>query len=102
MQHSSGLYKKIAKLNNPKEIEKWREERRKMYPTKVNIDKKAAALKEKIERGEKINLGRKEWHTKRDNDQNRHSNSGTHTFLINLVGTYSKMAVVMCVYHCLF
>lgn len=75
MQHSSGLYKKIAKLNNPEEIEKWREERRKKYPTKNHIDNKAAALKEKIERGEKINLERKEWH-RRDSDQNRHSNTG--------------------------
>ncbi|XP_022112460.2 nuclear fragile X mental retardation-interacting protein 1 [Pieris rapae] len=56
MQHSTGLYKKIAKLNNPEEIEKWREERRKKYPTKSNIDKKKLELQEKIERGEKMGL----------------------------------------------
>lgn len=56
MQHSSGLYKKIAKLNNPQEIEKWREERKRRYPTKENVEKKVAALKEKIERGEKMGL----------------------------------------------
>lgn len=61
MQHSTGLFKKIAKLNNPEEIERWREERRKKYPTKINIDKKEAELKEKINRGEKMGLGRKEW-----------------------------------------
>ncbi|CAH4004265.1 nuclear fragile X mental retardation-interacting protein 1 [Pieris brassicae] len=56
MQHSTGLYKKIANLNNPEEIEKWREERRKKYPTKSNIDKKKLELQEKIERGEKMGI----------------------------------------------
>lgn len=56
MQHSSGLFKKIAKLNNPEEIQKWIEERKKRYPTKENVEKKAAAMKEKIERGEKMGL----------------------------------------------
>lgn len=80
MQHSTGIYKKIAKLNNPEEIEKWREERRKKYPTKINIDIKAAALQEKIERGEKMNLERKEWRSQRDNDQNRQPNSGRSSY----------------------
>lgn len=56
MQHSSGLFKKIAKLNNPQEIQKWREERKKRYPTKENVEKKVAAIKEKIDRGEKMGL----------------------------------------------
>lgn len=56
MQHSTGLFKKIGKLNNPDEIKKWIEERKKKYPTKVNVDKKAAETKEKIERGEKMGL----------------------------------------------
>lgn len=77
MQHSSGLYKKISKLNNPEEIEKWRQERKKKYPTKINVDKKAAELKEKIDRGEKMNLGRKDWHSKKGtNYQNGDINSG--------------------------
>lgn len=59
MQHSSGLFKKIAKLNNPEEIQKWIEERKKRYPTKENVEKKAAAMKEKIERGEKMGLNNK-------------------------------------------
>ncbi|XP_022821149.1 nuclear fragile X mental retardation-interacting protein 1 isoform X2 [Spodoptera litura] len=58
MQHSTGLYKKIANLNNPEEIQKWREERKKKYPTKVNIEKKEAEHQEKIARGEKMNLNR--------------------------------------------
>lgn len=58
MQHSTGLYKKIAKLNNPEEIKTWREERRRNYPTQANIEKKAAMVREKIERGEKMGLSR--------------------------------------------
>lgn len=61
MQHSSGLYHKIAKLNNPDEIKKWIEERKKRYPTKLNIDKKNAAVQEKIERGEKMGLRKEHW-----------------------------------------
>ncbi|XP_053617573.1 FMR1-interacting protein NUFIP1 [Plodia interpunctella] len=56
MQHSSGLYKRISKLDNPEEIKKWIEERKKKYPTKSNIEKKSAEIKEKIERGEKMGL----------------------------------------------
>ncbi|CAB3231030.1 unnamed protein product [Arctia plantaginis] len=56
MQHASGLYKKISKLNNPEEIKKWREERKKKYPTIANIEKKAAEYEEKVKRGEKMAL----------------------------------------------
>ncbi|XP_061707180.1 FMR1-interacting protein NUFIP1 [Cydia pomonella] len=59
MQHASGLYKKIAKLQDPEEIRKWREERKKKYPTKENVEKAAAAIKEKIDRGEKMGLKNK-------------------------------------------
>lgn len=56
MQHSTGLYKKIAKLNNPADIQKWIEERKKKYPTKCTIEKKSAEINEKIQRGEKMGL----------------------------------------------
>lgn len=56
MQHSTGLYRKISNLNNPEEIQKWREERKKKYPTHSNIERKAAEIKEKIFRGEKLGL----------------------------------------------
>nr|XP_026487565.1 nuclear fragile X mental retardation-interacting protein 1 [Vanessa tameamea] len=58
MQHASGLYKRIGKLNNPEEIKKWREERKRKYPTKENIEKRQAEIKEKIRRGEKMGLKR--------------------------------------------
>ncbi|CAH2066782.1 unnamed protein product, partial [Iphiclides podalirius] len=56
MQHSTGLYKKIANLNNPEDIQKWREERKRRYPTKENIEKKAVEIAEKLERGEKMGI----------------------------------------------
>lgn len=56
MQHSSGLYKRISKLDNPEEIKKWREERKKNFPTRSNIEKKTAELNEKNIRGEKMGL----------------------------------------------
>lgn len=58
MQHATGLYKRIGKLDNPEEIKKWRDERKKRYPTKENIEKKQAEIKEKIKRGEKMGLKR--------------------------------------------
>lgn len=42
MQHATGLYKRIGKLDNPEEIKKWRDERKKKYPTKENIEKKTS------------------------------------------------------------
>ncbi|XP_076350657.1 nuclear FMR1 interacting protein 1 isoform X2 [Tachypleus tridentatus] len=54
MQHDTGLAKKIMNLNTPEEIEKWRSERRKKYPTKSNIARKNAELAEKTARGEVI------------------------------------------------
>ncbi|XP_028159263.1 nuclear fragile X mental retardation-interacting protein 1 [Ostrinia furnacalis] len=75
MQHSTGLYNKIAKLNNPEEIQKWREERKRKYPTKDNIEKKSAEIKAKIERGER--MGMKNFNQRRDDsNKNRMPRSG--------------------------
>ncbi|KAI5641454.1 nuclear fragile X mental retardation-interacting protein 1 (NUFIP1) domain-containing protein [Phthorimaea operculella] len=75
MQHSTGLFKKIANLNNPEEIQKWREERKRRFPTKENIEKKAAEIKEKIERGEKMGL-QKNRHFNNDASQKRRHFNG--------------------------
>ncbi|XP_013181043.1 PREDICTED: nuclear fragile X mental retardation-interacting protein 1 [Papilio xuthus] len=80
MQHSTGLYKKISKLNNPEEIRKWREERKLKYPTKKNIEKKAAELKEKIERGEKMGMNYQKHHKHRKPElysRNQHNHAMT-------------------------
>ncbi|XP_036609571.1 nuclear fragile X mental retardation-interacting protein 1 [Trichosurus vulpecula] len=48
--HAPGA--KRIKLDTPEEIEKWREERRKNFPTRANIEKKKLLQEEKEQRGE--------------------------------------------------
>ncbi|XP_060089551.1 FMR1-interacting protein NUFIP1 [Heteronotia binoei] len=51
--HSPGA--KRIKLDTPEEIAKWREERKKNFPTLANIEKKKALQLEKEQRGEVLN-----------------------------------------------
>ncbi|XP_072936654.1 FMR1-interacting protein NUFIP1 [Epargyreus clarus] len=81
MQHSTGLFKKISKLDNPEEIKKWREERKKKYPTKENIEKKTAEIKEKINRGEKMALKHNrdnKFHRTEQGTKRKYSNENNH------------------------
>lgn len=55
MQHNSGLYDKIKNLSTPEEIEKWREERRRRFPTKENVELRQQIQEAKQKRGERIN-----------------------------------------------
>uniref|UniRef100_A0A0K8T3S1 C2H2-type domain-containing protein n=2 Tax=Lygus hesperus TaxID=30085 RepID=A0A0K8T3S1_LYGHE len=52
MQHATGLFVKIPKTSDSKEIEAWIAERKKRYPTKERVDVLEAEKKEKIARGE--------------------------------------------------
>lgn len=54
LQHDSGIFEKIVKSSNKEDIEKWREERKRNFPTLQNIEKKLAEHKEMEERGERI------------------------------------------------
>lgn len=54
MQHQSGLFQRIGKIETEEDIEKWREERRKRYPTKANIAARQLAQEERLKRGERI------------------------------------------------
>lgn len=55
MQHSTGLFNKIKSAGNtPEEIAKWKEERRKNYPTKENILERQKKQDEIFARGEKL------------------------------------------------
>jgi len=58
-QHLTGLYNRIAQGTSPEEIQKWREERKKNFPTKAKVQEKVAKEKEMRERGEVMGLGRK-------------------------------------------
>jgi len=57
-QHLSGLYNKIPQGNSPEEIEKWKQERRKNFPTRDKIVAKDAEIAEKRARGEVMRLKR--------------------------------------------
>ncbi|XP_035209776.1 nuclear fragile X mental retardation-interacting protein 1-like [Stegodyphus dumicola] len=52
MQHDTGYADVINKLQDSEEIKKWREERRKRFPTAENIKKRKAEQAEKEARGE--------------------------------------------------
>lgn len=54
LQHRSGLAKKIWSLESPEDIKKWREDRKKNFPTAANIAKKKEDRASREERGEVI------------------------------------------------
>lgn len=53
-QHNSGLFQRICAIETEEDIEKWREERRKRYPTKANIEARQLAQEQRLKRGERI------------------------------------------------
>jgi nuclear fragile X mental retardation-interacting protein 1 len=77
MQHSNGLFEQIKKLDTPEEISKWREERRKRYPTKSNIELRQQVQEEKMKRGEKIMDPNNRFGNKRDRRQMKSENPRT-------------------------
>jgi len=57
-QHLTGLYNRIAHGDSPEEIAKWREERKKNFPTKEKVEEKEAERAVLKERGEVMWLKR--------------------------------------------
>lgn len=53
-QHNSGLFNRIAKIETDEDVEKWRAERRKRYPTKENIETRRQAQEQRMKRGERL------------------------------------------------
>lgn len=53
-QHNSGLFQRIGTIETEEDIEKWREERRKRYPTRANIEARQLAQEQRMKRGERI------------------------------------------------
>lgn len=53
-QHQSGLFQRNNKIETDEDIEKWREERRKRYPTKANVEARRLAQEERMKRGERL------------------------------------------------
>lgn len=66
MQHSSGFFEKIKNLNTPEEIDKWRAERRKKYPTKENVELRQKVQEEKMKRGERLENPKNRFGNNRD------------------------------------
>lgn len=54
MQHNSGLFQRIGQVETEEDIEKWREERKRRYPTKANIEARQMAQAERLKRGERL------------------------------------------------
>ena len=57
-QHLSGFYNRIVQGNSPEEIEKWRAERRKNWPTQIKVAEKIVEQEALRERGEVMHLKR--------------------------------------------
>lgn len=75
MQHSTGLYERLKNLDTPEDIQKWREERRKRYPTKANIELRQQMQEERNKRGEKLNNSKARFG--RQSDRRRCNNNST-------------------------
>lgn len=52
LQHRSGLAKKVWSIESEEDVKKWREERKRKFPTAANIAKKKEEATQKIARGE--------------------------------------------------
>lgn len=52
MQHETNLYQRMKNLQTPEDIDKWKEERKKNYPSAKNVTQKEDEFKEKLERRE--------------------------------------------------
>lgn len=81
-QHNSGLYDTIKRLNTPEEIEKWREERKRRYPSVKNVELRQCAQKEKFKRGEKLQKPNNRFPSK--NERRRLQNKSTPVFKIKI------------------
>ncbi|KAI4477715.1 hypothetical protein M0804_012543 [Polistes exclamans] len=74
MQHRTGLYERMKNVSTPEDIQKWIEERKRKYPTKVNIEEKHKMDIKKIERGEIIRQVNKPIHSRKNNQQTNTNN----------------------------
>lgn len=83
-QHESGLYEKLKNIETPEDIMKWREERKKKYPTRANIELKQKAKEARKERGEKLDattgtkFSRKDQKEQQQQGKNKKNNRQKH------------------------
>lgn len=53
-QHTSGLFERIKNLQTPEEIERWREERKRRYPSSKNVALRQQIQEARQKRGERL------------------------------------------------
>lgn len=75
MQHNSELFQRMTNVETDEDIEKWREERRKRYPTKANIETRQLAQEERFKRGERLSEPKNRF-GKINNERNDRKNIG--------------------------
>lgn len=68
-QHNSGLYERIRNLTTPEEIERWREERRRKYPSAQNVELRQQIQAAKQQRGERLEPANSRFGAKTDRRQ---------------------------------
>lgn len=83
-QHESGLYDKLKNIDTPEDIVKWREERKRKYPTQANIELKNMAREARRDRGEKLEQSKAKFNNnqqqKKNNNNNNRKNKKRNTF----------------------
>ncbi|CAO1331767.1 unnamed protein product [Diamesa serratosioi] len=62
---------KIKDFSTPEDIEKWRQERRKRYPTAANMQLRQQSQEERFSRGEKLEDKKSRFGDKKERNQNR-------------------------------
>ena len=62
---------KIKDFSTPEDIEKWRQERRKRYPTVANMQLRQQSQEERFSRGEKLEDKKSRFGDKKERNQNR-------------------------------
>ena len=66
---------KIKDFSTPEDIEKWRQERRKRYPTAANMQLRQQSQEERFSRGEKLEDKKSRFGDKKERNQNRNKTS---------------------------
>lgn len=74
MQHDSGLFQRIGRIESDEDIEKWRAERRKRFPTLVNIQLRQLAQEARMERGERLSASQSRFGRKNHERDTRERN----------------------------
>jgi len=79
MQHRTGMASMIMNVTSPEDILKWREERKKRFPSASNIARRMAEQKEKLDRGEVLFEPKNRFEKKGKRNQRDRNGNGNRT-----------------------